>query len=606
MKLPILWALLALFCAQAPLYAALRTVAYTGQPAPGAPSGATFSQLYFTGAQYLGPSLNSAGRTAFAAMLTPGVGGVTAANDSGIWTDASGSLAPVALEGGTTAGLPAGIAIQRAAEPILNSAGLVSFSGLVAGTGVNVNNNETVWLGPSGGASVLAREGSPAPGTPAGVTFGTMFEPALSDNGQAAFRALLRGTGVTADNDRGFWAAGRGGTRLVARLGDPAPGLASGITFDKLLPTGPVVNAAGQVAFRMLTAGAGVTTANDGGIWIERNGALTLVAREGNPAGSLPSPIVFSTLGDPSINRHGDVAFSATLTGIGVGANNHTLWVDRAGTLELAAREGQFAQGAVEFSTFGNAMINERGDLAFTGATTGWGGATDTQEGIWVKPAAGAWRPVATSGTTYGGLPSGVVNSTYANPVLNNAGQVAFLGTLSGPGVVADNDQALWVEGLDRQLRLVAREGDPLLVAPGVSRTILKLDFVGGFNNEQGYRSGLNDRGEVAFLATFTDGTTGVFVSDVAATAAGDFNGDGLVDGNDFLVWQRNLGRVGTGLPSNGDANGDGNVTAADLDVWKMKFGPPAGAAVAIPEPTALALCAAALAAAAVRRRANS
>jgi hypothetical protein len=80
-------------------------------------------------------------------------------------------------------------------------------------------------------------------------------------------------------------------------------------------------------------------------------------------------------------------------------------------------------------------------------------------------------------------------------------------------------------------------------------------------------------------------------LSDVAADDA-DFDGNGLVDGADFLIWQRSAGSAGG--PAQGDANGDGNVNATDLSVWKTQFG--AGAAVgaigAVPEPSAALLLA--------------
>jgi hypothetical protein len=53
----------------------------------------------------------------------------------------------------------------------------------------------------------------------------------------------------------------------------------------------------------------------------------------------------------------------------------------------------------------------------------------------------------------------------------------------------------------------------------------------------------------------------------------GDFNGDGAVDGGDFLIWQRGLGNVGETTPANGDANADTTVDAADLAIWKTNFG---------------------------------
>jgi serralysin len=70
---------------------------------------------------------------------------------------------------------------------------------------------------------------------------------------------------------------------------------------------------------------------------------------------------------------------------------------------------------------------------------------------------------------------------------------------------------------------------------------------------------------------------------------SGDFNDDGLVDGRDFVVWQRGLGATGSGLPA--DANNDGVVNAADLSVWRQQFGTLgtiSGAASSVPEPTCL------------------
>jgi hypothetical protein len=70
----------------------------------------------------------------------------------------------------------------------------------------------------------------------------------------------------------------------------------------------------------------------------------------------------------------------------------------------------------------------------------------------------------------------------------------------------------------------------------------------------------------------------------VEAVGNADFNDDNQVDGQDFLIWQRNLG--GAGGLAEGDADGDGRVTSADLGYIKQQFGstPPIAA---VPEPTA-------------------
>jgi hypothetical protein len=82
-----------------------------------------------------------------------------------------------------------------------------------------------------------------------------------------------------------------------------------------------------------------------------------------------------------------------------------------------------------------------------------------------------------------------------------------------------------------------------------------------------------------------------------------DFNNDNIVNGSDFLIWQRNFGS-GTTL-AQGDANGSGSVNAADLAIWKAKFGTvgSAAAVAAVPEPAAGLLASLGLAALVYRRR---
>jgi hypothetical protein len=77
-----------------------------------------------------------------------------------------------------------------------------------------------------------------------------------------------------------------------------------------------------------------------------------------------------------------------------------------------------------------------------------------------------------------------------------------------------------------------------------------------------------------------------------ASTQSADFDGNGLVDGADFLRWQRNNGLATGATRGQGDANGDGAVNSSDLNIWRTKFGT-AGAQVAVsgvPEPAAVTL----------------
>ena len=72
----------------------------------------------------------------------------------------------------------------------------------------------------------------------------------------------------------------------------------------------------------------------------------------------------------------------------------------------------------------------------------------------------------------------------------------------------------------------------------------------------------------------------------------GDFDGDGDIDGNDFLIWQNNFPSTdGAAISFTGDATGDGNVDGDDFLVWQNSFPFPA-ALTKTPEPASLGVVA--------------
>lgn len=80
------------------------------------------------------------------------------------------------------------------------------------------------------------------------------------------------------------------------------------------------------------------------------------------------------------------------------------------------------------------------------------------------------------------------------------------------------------------------------------------------YDDPTNWRASANDGGSPG-----TDGNI------VAADA--DFNGDGEVNGMDFLTWQRNYGRIGNALHSQGDADRNGAVNQHDLSAWESQYG---------------------------------
>jgi endoglucanase len=51
----------------------------------------------------------------------------------------------------------------------------------------------------------------------------------------------------------------------------------------------------------------------------------------------------------------------------------------------------------------------------------------------------------------------------------------------------------------------------------------------------------------------------------------GDYDGSGIVDAADYLVWRSTLDQSGTALPADGNANGQ--IDQGDYDIWKSTFG---------------------------------
>jgi hypothetical protein len=78
----------------------------------------------------------------------------------------------------------------------------------------------------------------------------------------------------------------------------------------------------------------------------------------------------------------------------------------------------------------------------------------------------------------------------------------------------------------------------------------------------------------------------------------GDYNGNGVVDAADYVVWRNSLNANGINLPADGDRNRV--VNQLDYDFWRSKFGQTSGSGAgfvdstrsAVPEPVSLALCA--------------
>ena len=337
-------------------------------------------------------------------------------------------------------------------------------------------------------------------------------------------QAYLSGPGVipgTGGNAQGSWSGGPGSLELVARAGDPAPGLGEGVNFDRFssaLTT--IINGAGQTSFFAYLIGPDVDSTNDQSIWSEGSGSLVMVARKGSHApGTAKDVNFFRLIPGAMLNGAGQTAFVAYLIGPGVDqTNNSGVWSEGSGSLELVAREGSPAPG--------------------------------TAEGV-------------------------IFSSIFPGPVTNGAGQVAFTASLTGEGVDGSNNFGVWAEDRNGLLTLVIREGDQIEVAPGDVRTVLRVFMTSGetflSGGEDGRRMNFNDAGQLAFRVIFTDFSGGILVS--SFSAPGDLDGDGTVGILDLLALLAVWGPCADCENCAADLDGDCTVGVKDLLILLGNWG---------------------------------
>jgi len=535
MKTPVLPSVLPpLLAALAVLPAAAQTPQIFRQSAgsaDGGPPGALYQSFISRSA-----SVNSTNDPAWLAQMSGG--GVTTANDAALWRVASGNVGLVLREGEAVAGQPAGtvlgaLNINDNAPP--RAGAMMVLSWPLAGGGTTTANDTALFSNAGGTFGLIFREGEQAPGLPAGLLMGEApfgnTSYAVHSSGRCLFPNTFTGAGVTTANDASLWTHLSGAPVLVVREGDPVPdGPAEALLAT--LSSMALLNAAGETAFAGLMTGGGVTAANDSGVWYGAPGSLALVVREGAQAPGMPAGVLVGSvnttelgLGDP-----GQIALRGAVTGPGVNAGNDSgVWAGPHGSLRLLAREGApvpETPPGVNFANLNGATglrMAGRGFTAMAPLLGGSGVTTASDTALLCGTLAGL-DLVAREGDQVPGEPAGVLfGQMPLSFALNSSGQTVFLNNLTGAGVSAANDTALFAtDGLGR-LHQLLRESEEL---PGDGRSATgNITLAYGGSTTDGRRTPLSDGGIVFMAVQFTNSTSALLRSDLSSAVVDPANG---------------------------------------------------------------------------------
>jgi hypothetical protein len=462
-------------------------------------------------------ALNSTGQIVFASSLA---GANIGADFAGIFRWTNGSKELLARLDNQAPSLPPGVNNDSLFEfqltPEITDDGSVRISPLLAGAGVGSSNDRAnVLIGPANVATLIARTGSPAPGTIANYSnlldFGgaTYLDPA----GSVLVDGTLVGPGVSASNDRALWFGAPGNVQLLAREGGAAPSFGATAIFGS--PNGNVVDVAGgQAAFAVQI----VNGTSPGGILLGTPGSLTPAVETGSVAPGSGS--TFNLFTSIDLNATGRLALRATLA-----SNARALYAGQPNELVLLAAEGTSAPGTSASFSGVSELIDvfkfeqaESNDVAFIAGLSGDGVTAANNTGLWIYDGAST-RLALREGDAAGDLADAFIGKINAW-TFNSDENLVVLSDLAGPGVTDADNQALWWVKPTGELELIVRKGELFDVDPSAADDLRTVDSInlGGrpaFSSDGDAETGsLNDGNLLGFGLSFNGFTsTGIFTA---------------------------------------------------------------------------------------------
>lgn len=226
-------------------------------------------------------NFNDQGRTAFYSTTSKVTAG--SSSPSAIWVKDLG-LEPrmLAHEGGPASGTTANFQSLGSGQVLsLNNNDQVAFLGRLAGDDIDATNDTGIWFGDrEENVRLIAREGDLLPDSTNAATITNLERVTINDLGETVFWVAI--TETVDDSPIGSPALLKAGEdralEVIVKVGDQAPGMASGISFSFIDAAAFEVNNRGQVAFWGVHSGS----SSRQGIWAEdQAGNLQLIIAAG-------------------------------------------------------------------------------------------------------------------------------------------------------------------------------------------------------------------------------------------------------------------------------------------------------------------------------------
>jgi hypothetical protein len=479
----------------------IRTIALSGEPSPGTADGVTFSGF--------GVGLiNEDGDVAIYAGLTgPGVIQTHPSNAYTLYRHQDGILSQIIRSGDQALGHPAGIIYQLPNLVGMDDEGQVAIHVATAPPVLITGRRASIYSEGQGSLRLVAAVDQQAAGRPAGENYYLLEDQAMNASGQLTFNAYTGGT-----DTEGLWTDRSGSVEPVIMSGDAAPGI-PGATMrgasDSL-----AFNDQGVIAFVGLFEPGAIPI--DEAVWTEQAGVFTLLARDDQEPGGFPAGVVFGRFDAVRLNNAGQVLTRSTLRGPGVDVTNDAaLWLHDQGAMQLLAREGQSLGSVLPDVSLGEISyyyLNEPGDITLVTSLTG-PTVTAANDSAMLSLVGGELTLLAREGDPAPGAAGALFGDLIDLPKLqfNNLGQLAFHTRLTGPSITSANDRGMWVADLAGNLRLITREGDLFDVNDDpLGEELRTVRFI-----DHRWRDGsgsFNSSGELVIGLDFQDFTSGAFV----------------------------------------------------------------------------------------------